>query len=103
MSCNNPGCQGSYDFERVAIMAKKRFIDGIDTITLMQQAKSEQEKQEIVLIALLNVEEQQIKQIQLACPYELSCHVLDCRQRLKTLLQPLLKQHHATPRPIKLA
>ncbi len=95
MSCTQPGCQGHYDFERIALMAKKRFIDGIDTITLMQQADSEQEKQEVALIALLNVEEQQIKALQLACPYALSCQVLDCQQRLRTLLKPLLRQHYA--------
>ena len=92
MSCKTPGCQGSYDFEHVALMAKKRFIEGIDTITLMQQAKTEREKEEIVLIALLNVEDEQIKQIQITCPHQLSCHVVDCQQRLKLLLGPLLKK-----------
>ncbi|MEH6825836.1 MAG: hypothetical protein V7629_18230 [Motiliproteus sp.] len=92
MPCKTLGCQGSYDFEHVAVMAKKRFIEGIDTITLMQEAKTEREKEEIVLIALLNIEDEQIKQIQLACPHQLTCHVVDCRKRLKLLLGPLLKQ-----------
>tara|TARA_R110002167_G_scaffold17777_11_gene67551 strand:+ start:3067 stop:3423 length:357 start_codon:yes stop_codon:yes gene_type:complete len=99
MSGNILDCQGHFDFERVALMAKKRFIDGIDTVTLMQQAKSEQERQEIVLIALLNLEGEQIKQLQLACPHELTCQVVDCQQRLRLLLKPLLKQHYAQPPP----
>lgn len=92
MACKTPGCLGNYDFEHIAVMAKKRFIEGIDTITLMQCAKTEREKEEIVLIALLNVEDEQIQQIQLACPYQFSCQVADCQQRLKTFLEPLLKQ-----------
>ncbi|MEH6473087.1 MAG: hypothetical protein V7752_17770 [Halopseudomonas sp.] len=86
-------CLGEYDFERIAAVAKKRFVDGIDTITLMEQAKTTREKEEVVLIALLNVDDKQIQQIQLCCPYELTCHVIDCQQRLKKLLQRELKEN----------
>mgnify|MGYP000876315546 CR=1 FL=1 len=103
MTCDQPGCQGHYDFTHIALMAKKRFVDGIDTISLMQQANSERERQEIALVALLNVEEQQIKEIQLACPYALSCQVLNCQQHLRTLLKPLLEQHHDDQPPLEAA
>jgi hypothetical protein len=91
MSCRVQGCQGDYDFDHITEMAKKRFIDGIDTISLLQQAKSQQEKEEIVLIGLVHLEDKQINEIRLNCPHELSCQVVDCRQRLKRMFEQQLQ------------
>ena len=87
MSCQIPGCVGHYDLERIAAIAKKRFVEGFDTVTLLQQAKTDGEKEEVVLISMLKVEDEQIRQLELCCPHEGNCKVLDCRRRLKKLLE----------------
>jgi len=45
------------DFDHLAYYAHKRYIEGVQTIELMEQASSEQEKEEIALIALLDVQD----------------------------------------------
>jgi hypothetical protein len=87
MTLRVPGCVGNYDFDKIIYIAKKRFIEGLDTITLLQQARSVQEKEAIILISLLNVEDDQIKEIQLTCPHACDCRVLNCRQRLKQMFK----------------
>ena len=91
MTCRIPGCVGDYDLEHIASIAKKRFIEGFDTITLMQEAKTQNEKEEVVLISMLKVEDDQIRELELCCPHEQNCKVLDCRKRLKALLEQQLK------------
>ena len=48
MACYNPGCMGNYDFDHIALFARKRFVEGYDTVTLLQQAESQCEKEEII-------------------------------------------------------
>jgi hypothetical protein len=86
MICRNPDCLGHYDFSNIAHFAKKRFVDGFTTVALLQQAESEREKEEIALVSLLDVEDDQIRDLKLSCRYEKQCKVLDCRDRLKELL-----------------
>ena len=40
MSMHSPDCLGHYDFEHIAHYAKKRFIEGYDTVSLLKQAGS---------------------------------------------------------------
>ena len=67
MACRNPRCLGNYDFEHIASFARKRFVEGCDTVTLLEQAKSESEKEEIALVCLLDVEENKIRDLRLSC------------------------------------
>jgi len=87
MTCRNPDCLGQYDFDSIANFAKKRFVDGCDTVTLLEQAESEREKEEIALVSLLDVEDDQIRDLKLSCVHGGQCKVLDCRDRLKKLIQ----------------
>lgn len=48
---------GELDFEHLAYYAHKRYIEGVQTIELMKQANSDQEKEEIALVALLDVQD----------------------------------------------
>jgi hypothetical protein len=87
MTCHNPGCLGNYDFDRIAFFARKRFIEGYNTVTLLEQAKSEHEKEEIALVCLLDVEDDKIRDLYLSCRHSGHCRVLDCRDKLKKMLE----------------
>lgn len=86
MVCHNPGCFGNYDFDHIAYYAKKRFVEGYNTITLMEQAKSDREKEEIALVCLLDVEDDQIRDLKLSCKYGGECPVTNCRTKLKKMI-----------------
>ncbi len=81
---------GNYDFEHIAFFAKKRFIEGCNTIDLIGAAKSEREKEEIALVSLLDVEDEKIRDLQLCCKYAGQCKTMDCRERLKKMIEEAL-------------
>lgn len=87
MTCQNPRCMGNYDFDHIAFYAKKRFIDGCSTIELMEAAKTRREKEEIALVSLLDVEDDKILDLHLTCEYSGPCKAIDCRDRLKKLIE----------------
>lgn len=87
MVCRNPGCLGNYDFDHIAYFARKRFVEGCNTVALLEQAKSEQEKEEIALVCLLDVEDDQIRDLQLSCKYNGQCKVTSCRAKLKKMIE----------------
>jgi hypothetical protein len=77
---------GNYDFDKIAFFAKKRFVEGCNTIELMGAAESEREKEEIALVSLLDVEDDEIRDLQLSCKYAGQCKVMDCRDKLKKMI-----------------
>jgi len=83
----SPGCMGNYDFDKIAYFAKKRFVEGCNTIDLMGAAKSRREKEEIALVSLLDVEDEKIQDLQLCCRYASECRIMNCRSRLKKLIE----------------
>jgi len=87
MVCRNPKCLGNYDFDNIAAYARKRFIEGWDTVSLLEQAETETEKEEIALVCLLDVEDDRIWDLQLCCRHADECRVLDCRDRLKRMIE----------------
>ena len=92
MICHVPDCLGHYDFDEIALFARKRFIEGIDTVTLMSQAQNDREREQIALVSLLSIENDQVKSIQVSCRYANECQVTTCRQRLKKMIEAEL--HH---------
>lgn len=87
MHHNKPDCLGNYDFEHIAFYAKKRFVDGFDTVALIAQAKSDRAREEIALVSLLDVKDDEILDIELSCRYARTCKILDCRDRLRKLIK----------------
>ncbi len=81
-----PDCMGNYDFDNIAFYAKKRFIDGCDTIELMKAARTDREREEIALVSLLHVAKDDIQDIELSCKYASKCNVMDCRERLLKMI-----------------
>jgi hypothetical protein len=86
-SCINPRCIGNYDFEHIAHFARKRFVEGFDTVSLLSQARSQRENEEIALVCMLDVEENVIRDLQLSCRHADTCGVTDCRDRLRDLIE----------------
>ena len=86
-TCINPRCMGNYDFEHIAHFARKRFVEGFDTVALLQQAGSQREKEEIALVCMLDVDQDVIRDLQLSCRHADACEVTDCRDRLRELIE----------------
>jgi hypothetical protein len=96
MACQNPRCLGNYDFDRIAYFARKRFVEGCNTVTLLEQAESEREKEEIVFVCLLDVEDDKIRDLQLCCRHVGDCTVIDCRDKLKKMIKAELEHQAST-------
>jgi len=86
MNCSTPGCLGNYNFEHIAFYARKRFVEGYDTVTLLKQATTDQEKEEIALVAMLDIEDKTIQDLELCCRYAKECKVTICREKLKKMI-----------------
>ena len=84
---HNRGCMGDYDFDSIAAFARKRFVEGYNTIELMEQAKSDREKEEIALVAMLDLEDETVRELKLFCRYHDRCKVTNCRNLLKQLIE----------------
>ena len=95
MSCQNPGCMGNYDFNHIAYFARKRFVEGISTMMLLANAINEREKEEIALVALLDVEDDAIRDLELCCKHAGQCKAINCRHKLKLMISnELANKHH---------
>ena len=90
MTSHDPDCLGHYEFDQIVFFARKRFIEGCDTISLLQQAASERERQEIALIALLDVDDEHVRDLKLSCVYAGQCKVTNCRDKLRTMIERAL-------------
>lgn len=86
MTNRSPGCFGNYDFNRIVQFARKRFIEGSNTISMLGQASSDTEREEIALVCMLDVEDDLVLDIQLDCKYATDCKVTNCRDKLRKLI-----------------
>ena len=91
MTNHSPGCFGKYDFENITKFAKKRFIDGNNTISLLKQARSDTEREEIALVCMLDVADALVLDVKLDCRYADDCKVTNCRDKLRKLIEAELK------------
>ena len=91
MTNHSPGCFGNYDFDHIASFAKKRFVDGNSTISLLKQAKSKTEREEIALVCMLDIEDEIVLDIKLDCRYANDCKVTNCRDKLRKLIESEIK------------
>jgi hypothetical protein len=91
MTKHNPGCFGHYNFDHIAHFAKLRFIDGYNTISLVQQARSDTEREEAALVCMLDVEDDLVLNVVLDCRYASDCKVTNCRDKLRKLIEAELK------------
>ena len=86
-SCENPHCMGHYDFASIARFATQRFVKGVQTVELLQRATSLREREEIALVAILDVRDDIVHDMRLDCSHADKCKTTDCRERLKVLIE----------------
>jgi hypothetical protein len=82
----NPGCLGEYDFESIAYYARKRFIEGFDTMELLLQATSNKEREEIALVAMMDLDDSEITNLDLSCMHADNCQITHCRELIKKVI-----------------
>jgi hypothetical protein len=99
MNCPNPKCLVNYNFDHIASFAIKRFVEGHDTIDLMQCARTDREKEEIALVSMLDMDDDNIRELKLCCKHAKSCKSLACRERLRQVVETAL----ITQQPRRLA
>ena len=98
MQLHKSECMGEYDFDHIAYFTKRRFIEGGNTIALLAEllafAKTEREKEEIVLVSSLKLEGDIIKDLQVRCRYAGQCRTdagqcrtSDCIKKLKKMIE----------------
>lgn len=87
MKHNYAYCIGNYDFEKIALYARKRFIEGQNLVELIQQTQSHRERQEISLVANLSTTDSTVDSLQLACPHVEQCKVTNCHIRIKEIIE----------------
>lgn len=100
MPCKNPGCLREYDFEHIAFYAKKRYVEGISTIVLMCNAKTESEKTLIALASLLDVDDEHIRELAPYCSHECQDLMFDLRDRLRLMLDQILAPEFEVARAV---
>ncbi|WP_421868110.1 hypothetical protein [Motiliproteus sp.] len=82
----NLNCVCNSDLDRIAFYARRRFLEGIDTITLMEQASNEQEKREIAYAALLDLDDDSIRRLNLLACDNSGCKADSYRRELQQML-----------------
>jgi len=87
MPCQHHGCMRQYDFEHIAFYARKRYVEGISTIVLLCNAKTESEKTLIVLASLLNLDDNEIRELKPYCSLKCQRLLFDLRDRLRLMLE----------------
>jgi hypothetical protein len=92
MACHVPGCLGNYNFANLALFARKRFIEGCNTIDLMRNARTHREKEEIALVAMLDLNNKTVIDLRLDCKHAGTCQFTNCRNRLKKMIEEGLVQ-----------
>jgi len=86
MPCQNPGCIRKFDFDHIAFYARKRYVEGVSTIVLMCNAKTETERTLIILASLLDLDDDNIRQLHPYCSPECQQLMFELRDRLKLML-----------------
>ena len=89
MTKYNPSCLGEYNFDNIALYARKRFIEGCNTIDLLLQARSSREKEEISLVPMMNMslDESSVENLKRHCRYAEKCQITNCRKLIKQLIE----------------
>ncbi|MDH5393587.1 MAG: hypothetical protein OEY11_10405 [Gammaproteobacteria bacterium] len=87
MAYYNPGCLGNYDFDNIALYARKRFIEGYKTIDLLLQAKNNREKEEIALVATMDLDDATVENLNLSCQHAEQCQIRNCRSLIKKMIE----------------
>jgi len=94
MPCQHPGCIRKYDFDHIASYARKRYVEGISTIVMMCNAKTECEKTMIALASLLDLDDDKIRELRPYCSRECQHMMFDLRDRLRLMIEQECSERH---------
>ena len=95
MPCEHHGCLRQFEFEHVAFYARKRYVEGISTIVLLCNAKTECEKTLIALASLLDLDDEWILELQPYCSDKCQRRMFDLRDQLRLMIQQERALRHA--------
>ena len=87
MPCQDPGCIRQFDFEHIAYYARKRYVEGISTIVLLTNARTEAEKSLIALASLLDLDDDKIRELKPYCSQKCQQLMFDLRDRLRLMIK----------------
>ena len=87
MPCHDPGCIRQFDFEHIAHYARKRYVEGISTIVLLTNARTETEKSLIALASLLDLDDDKIRELKPYCSGKCQQMMFDLRDRLRLMIE----------------
>ncbi|MFW2371651.1 MAG: hypothetical protein ACN4GM_00905 [Gammaproteobacteria bacterium] len=87
MIIETSNCLHDLDFEHLAYYAHQHYIEGVQTIELMEKANSEKEKEEIALVALLDVQTNVSIELSHHQPHENVGHLTDLKRVLQQYIQ----------------
>lgn len=87
MPCQHHGCLRKYDFDHIAFYARKRYVEGVSTIVLMCNAKTESDKTLIILASLLDLEDDSIRELRPYCSSQCQRWMFNLRDRLRRMIQ----------------
>ena len=85
-----PAVGVAYDFDNIARFARKRFIEGHNTIDLLQQAESDREKEEITLVAMMDLDDTTVANMKLSCRHADECNLTNCMQLIRKIVEDAL-------------
>ena len=86
MRCSNPACINRYRYKQIAFYARRRYVDGVNTIVLLCDAKSEGEKALIILASLLDLDDGRVRELIPGCSRKCQCRMLALRDRLRAMI-----------------
>ena len=95
MPCEHHGCLRQFDFEHIAFYARKRYVEGISTIVLLCNAKTECDKTLIALASLLDLDDDRIRELQPCCSDTCQRLMFDLRDRLRLMIRRERALRHA--------
>jgi len=78
------------------IDSRKRFIEGCNTIDLMINARTHREKEEIALVAMLDLDNKTVIDLRLDCKHAGTCKFTNCRNLLKKMIAEGLVQKNSS-------
>lgn len=79
-------CFANYDYQGLVAFARKKFLDGKETVELLQHAHSEAEKEMIMLVSLLDIKDENIHRMLVGCDKTEPCVDRSCREVLRRKL-----------------
>jgi len=97
MPCQKTGCLRQCSYEQLAYYARKRYVDGIGTIELLRNARSDEDKSLIALASMLDLDDDRIRELKPYCSRECQSLMFEMRDRLRAMVEDSLRtrrQYH---------